>query len=276
MAKNIFRGQTTVNNIYRGNTPLSKVYRGNTEIWSSGPPPFVPPVTADVISFQARDYSGTGNWIDNVGSYEATLVDSPTFVSDGDSSYWDLDGTNDGFNVDSAQLPTPLWDTQGSTGNAEGALEFVIYADDLIDQPGLWWMWSGNQNNRVNYIGNLSTTVINTAFGVAGTNQEANSFNISLGLGNWKHLVWTWNQSSNVWDIYLNGTSVGSATWNQNSTWRSVNQCIGIGYYIQDCTGNPRRYFNGRMAAVRAYSDELSSSNISSLYSFWSNYFTFA
>ena len=41
---------------------------------------------------QARNYSGSGNWLDENNSHEAVPTNSPVFVADGNASYWELDG----------------------------------------------------------------------------------------------------------------------------------------------------------------------------------------
>lgn len=279
MAKNIFRGQTTVNNIYRGNTPLSKVYKGNTEIWSAAEAG--PPVTADVFDFRASSYSGTGDWIDEVAGYGADLIGSPTFVDDGLSSYWELNSSTEGFSVPREELPDALFDTMdvGTNGIAEGAFEFVFNADAYTDQNSLLTMWDNADSNRMILIGNITATNLNTSFQTVATGTGDRSYinhNITIGTGNWKHIVITFSMADDYIDLYINGSSVSSKTWTStNEVWNGANVCLALALRQDNC-GSNQRAFDGKYAVARGYNDKLLSSDISSLYSFWSNYYSFA
>lgn len=279
MAKNIFRGQTTVNNIYRGNTPLSKVYKGNTEIWAAEAG-FNPPITADVFAFHAATYGGSGDWIDDTNSYPAALVSSPSFVSDGFSSYWNLNGTSTGFNVNNADIPDALFSSMGTTGAAEGSAEFVVFPTDLTSDFGtLALLWNSSESNRQWLIGNVNTTNFSTLYqtGTGSSNRTyVNHGGILTTEDVWKHIMITWSQPNNSLKVYINNSVVSSTTMQSNEAWIVADNCLGLGYYVENCTQNVRRHWAGRYACARAYNDELTSGQVSTMYSFWSNYFSFS
>jgi len=279
MAKNLFRGQTTVNNIYRGNTLLNKVYRGQDVVWEAEAG-FNPPITADVFAFHAATYSGTGDWIDDTNSYPAALVSSPSFVSDGFSSYWNLNGTSTGFNVDSADIPDALFSSMGTFGAAEGSAEFVVFADDLTsDFRTLMLLWSASESNRQIIIGSIKNNNFDTLY-QTGTGTSNRTYvphgALYTDTNVWKHVIITWSQPNNAIKVYINNTLLSTKTFTSNEAWVVADNCLGLGYYVEDCNQNIRRHWSGRWASARAYNDELTSTQVSTMYSFWQNYFTFA
>jgi len=288
MAKNLFRGQTTVNNIYRGNTLLNKVYRGQEVVWESVTP-FVPPVTADAFNFLANSYSGTGDWEDSVVGYGGALQGtSLTHVSDGDSSYWNMPGSNEYFLVPAADRTNPGGKSvlihKMFQQQVEGAVECVFHMDTYSSNAlyGLLSMWNSSGNNR-----ELQLTIMNNGdygFFMQCLNGNVDrtfrvmSATTGVSTGVWTHVVFTWDFAANSIKAYLNAVEDGSATFTDSSSAfnLSVNNCIAIGGEVQNCgSGISGRYFDGRMAAFRGYNSALTPSEISSLYSFWQNYFTF-
>lgn len=276
MAKNLFRGQTTVNNIYRGNTSLSKVYRGQDVVWTAAEP--APPVTADVYDFRASSYSGTGDWIDEVAGYGADLLGSPTFVSNGLSSYWELNGSS-AFSVPRAELPDNLFDTMGSptSGITEGAFEFVVYADTWTGK-NLATMWNSPDATRMFIIGNSSSTSLGTLFATENFSTAARSYKthtgITLNTGQWLHIIVDFSMADNYIDLYINGTSVSSLTWTSTTqVWNGADVCLALGLRQDNCGGSTN-YWDGKYAVARGYNDKLGSSNVSSLYSYWSTYYS--
>jgi len=285
MAKNIFRGNTTVNNIYRGNTPLSKVYKGNTEIWASAAEI---PVTADAFNFLASTYSGTGDWEDSVVGYGGALQGSPTFNSDGNSSYWELSGANNNyFLVPAADRTNPsgkVFDTQNVSGTGEGAVECVFYMDTYSSNAlyGLLSMWNSSGSLR-----ELQLTIMDNGdygFFMQCLNGNVDrtfrviSATTGVSTGVWSHVVFTWDFAANSIKAYLNAVEDGNTTFTDSSSAFNLanGNCIAIGGEVQNCgSGISGRFFDGRMAAFRGYNSALTTSEISSLYSYWGNFFTF-
>lgn len=240
-------------------------------------PSFNPPIEAGAFAFHGATYSGTGDWVDDTNGYSADLYNSPTFVSDGNSSYWELDGVNQYFQVPNTDTPAAVWNTQGVANSAEGTAEFVIYADDL-DANSLLSMWAASEYNRSILIGNTTTAgVLGTLYQTTAPGRTYRSTNIGLAIGNWKHLVITWSMPNNRINFYINNSSAGSNTWaDTTNTWvANDNLCLVLGCEVADCTG-PKNFWDGKIASVRGYHQELTSTDVSTMYTFWSEYFTFA
>jgi hypothetical protein len=264
MAKNIFRGQTTVNNIYRGNTPLSKVYRGQSEIWSAAEAG--PPVTADVFYWDANDYT-SGNWVDRVNSWSATAYNSPTTGGTTGAKYITTSGGSDPYFVLlSADKPDKIWPSQG-TAAAIGSMEYFVNMRNVDDDADAFSSW-GSTNSQRNFIFQGPQPGGSGAILDAGGNVGLGSSTPLTTTGIWYHVVHTWDQSSDA-IMYVNGSSVASKGSSWSGVWDDNDTSVGI---LARDTG--QRITKGDAATFRGYTFVLSPTQVSDLYTFWSSIYT--
>ena len=134
------------------------------------------------LLLQARNYSGSGNWLDEANSHDATPVNSPTFSPLGGLSYFTLNGSTQYFTLANAanlNFDDVGWSIigVGQTSNldTEQALyskydfstgqEVSIRADDVVRVRGA--------DGTLNSFDEHGTVTINTDFSAAGVFDEA-------------------------------------------------------------------------------------------------------
>jgi hypothetical protein len=148
-----------------------------------------------------RSYSGTGtSWYDiGPNNYHATLVNGPTYVGAGGSSYFSCDGSNDNISM-------PL----------------NIGTDCTVDMwinPGVLTgtiIWSNNSDSYVSG----PTLYMNGGYLVWNTgDSNANPFSNSYYLTNdiWSNVTITNASASNA-KLYINGQLIGTASYRSFAT----------------------------------------------------------
>ena len=206
------------------------------------------------LSLDANNYSGSGDWQDGTNDNDG-VISGATYTNDGNSDYFDFDGSNDYINVAGSDLNPAntkcieLWFNTDSTSeqyiisnnNGSGA-----YGYHMGVTSGKLFMWIYSQEQG-HYHVNTSTGSSNTA---------------AITVGEWNHAVWTMGPNASDNKIYLNGnlayteSSIGGGTYPSTAAYNGIN----IGKYTSS------GWFNGKLAQVRAYSTALTQAQITTNY----------
>ena len=193
----------------------------------------------------AKSYSGSGtNVLDIVSGTAETLTNGAGYSSNL-SGYFSFDGVDDFINVGS--LGT--FPTQGTISFWMNCLEVQL----VITNP-FSTNYNGFNTNVLRFeigesIGSLKVWI--GSGGLAGLNFS------TINVNTWYHVLVTWNQSTNSFIGYLNGSlNVSSSSW---TLWPTsfVNVGIGTGY---------NRYFGGFISNVQIYNRALSAAEVAQLY----------
>lgn len=91
--------------------------------------------------------------------------------------------------------------------------------------------------------------------GIGGNYSQVSSS--SFPTSAWKHVVLTFNDSTNTMTLYVNGSQVNQ---NTNVTQTYVGETLRIGSHVSGAT--PTSFWNGRIAQVRIYNTELTAANV--------------
>tara|TARA_R100001440_G_scaffold36280_2_gene55403 strand:+ start:294 stop:3065 length:2772 start_codon:yes stop_codon:yes gene_type:complete len=205
------------------------------------------------LSLDANGYGGSGNWQDGTNNNDGVIYGA-TYTNDGNSDYFDFDGSNDYMTVAGSDLNPAntkcieLWFNTDST-----AEQYIIsnnnggaygYHMGITSQKLFMWIYSQEQNA---YHVNTSTGSSNTA---------------AITTGKWNHAVWTMGPNASDNKIYLNGnlaythSSMGGGTYPSTAAHNGIR----IGRYTS------AGWFNGKLAQVRAYSTALTPAQINTNY----------
>ena len=201
------------------------------------------------LDLNANGYSGYGDWLDSSGNNNNGVISGATYTNDGNSDYFDFDGSNDYINVAGSDLNPAntkcieLWFNTDSTSeqyiisnnNGSGA-----YGYHMGITGGKLFMWIYSQAQNAYFI-NL--------------NGDAD---LAINTGEWNHAVWTMGPNASDNKIYLNG-NLGQTASSTSGTFPSTNAYNGINIGKYTSSG----WFNGKLAQVRAYSTALTEAQIS-------------
>lgn len=206
------------------------------------------PLDGLVFSIDAgnsKSYSGSGTNVNDIVTGTVETLTNGTGYSSNLSGYFSFDGVDDFINVGSLGTFT----TQGTISFWMNCLEVQL----VITNP-----FSTNYNG-------FNTNVLRFEIG-----ESAGSLKVWIGSGGlasltfstinvntWYHVLVTWNQSTNSFIGYLNGSlNVSSSSW---TLWPTsfVNVGIGTGY---------NRYFGGFISNVQIYNKALSAAEVAQLY----------
>lgn len=185
---------------------------------------------------------GGTTWYDLSGNgYNATLVNGPTYSTLGGGSIR-FDGSNDYATLTSIDFRRNF------------TMEAWVYYDNGIGS--LFGQGTTSVNNGLHIVWqSLSRGLV---FAMYGNDLDYSSFS-TADYNQWKHLVFTYNHSTYLKQIYQNGTLIASGTGNGytgTGTFR-----LGVSY----SSGN-YNYLKGYMAIARSYFKVLSSSEVSQNY----------
>jgi len=185
--------------------------------------------------FPASFPNGTGTtWYDISGNDNiGTLNNGPTWVNSGTTSYLSFDGSND--YVTFSQVP--------SLTN-QLTMECLFYMNSFVSSQD---RLISNGDNYVLYF----TSSSNLNFYM--NNQGGDISTSGTFVGNWKHIVATYNGTTK--GLYVDGVLKSSA----NATGNIPNgNILNLGAYQNDSSYT----FNGRLNQVRIYNKALSQSEI--------------
>lgn len=284
----IYLGNTDLSsaNFYLGSSAVSALYQGSTKMWPAGGGPA--PVTADLLySLDARSYAGSGEaWADDGGQgWDATLVNSPSYTSAGDSSYFS-------FSAASSQwlyLPPTHWngvtpnnypftDMGVTTGGVNYSYEYVFWTNVTTDQVGVM-MWGASTQRS--YTDVLRVSQERFFF---GTYYPFNNYftdpgvptGTEIGTGKWMHIVHTSDTATNRSIIYVNGSEYYNPLSNQQTKWAAFNDRRIVHMGQDDGTGVATiNFWDGNVAVIRAYDRGLTAAEVSEQYSYYQTRYTF-
>jgi hypothetical protein len=186
--------------------------------------------------------SGSSTWSDLARSGVAgTLVNSPTY-STANGGFLAFDGVNeyvswgDSFDLITTSISGFVW------GWANSLNEYLPWIDKL-STSGNYRLHSG-ANGRID-------------FGIRNTANTYQEMNYAAGLltNTWYNIGFTFNNSTRVGRIYVNGSLLSSNTFTIDRGDTSVN--LQTGYQ-----GNNGGTLNGRIATLSLYNKELSTTEV--------------
>ena len=204
------------------------------------------------LSLDANGYT-SGAWSNTANSSYNATVSGAAHYNDGNSDYFDFDGSNDYAEV-SAYAGTDI----GSGG-------FTLEAWCLCDA-------SSGQNTIASNLGPSDTTgyqlYIDAGTGLKlyiysdSSNYRQLTATSAITQGTWNHCVFTVASASNgdAIKLYVNGVLKDSDTLNSNYT--GADHGLDIGRYAY----NDTKYFDGKIAQVRTYSAALTTAQITTNY----------
>ena len=206
------------------------------------------PLDGLVFSIDAgntKSYSGSGTNVNDIVTGAVETLTNGTAYSSNLSGYFSFDGVDDLINVGSLGTFT----TQGTISFWMNCLEVQL----VITNP-FSTNYNGFNTNVLRFeigesAGSLKVWI--GSGGLAGLNFS------TINVNTWYHVLVTWNQSTNSFIGYLNGSlNVSSFSW---TLWPTafVNVGIGTGY---------NRYFGGFISNVQIYNRALSAAEVAQLY----------
>jgi len=269
-----------------GSSNVSALYQGSTKMWPAGGGGGAPITTDLLYSLDARSYAGSGTtWADDSGNgWDGTLANSPTFVSDGDSSYFTFSAASSQY----AYLPYSHWngvtpnnypftDMGVASGGVNFTLEFVIWTNVTTDNC-LTSIWGSAAQRSL-----ISVLRVSQERYFFGTYRSGNRFTdpgvqtgTDLGTGKWLHIVHTSDKPNNNSIIYVNGSVYYAAGSNNQTGWAAFNT-RNIVLLGQDggsgvATSN---FLDGRAAVVRGYDTALTATDVADQYAYYQTRYTF-
>ena len=160
------------------------------------------PLDRCVLRLQGINYSGSGNWLDEMGNgLDAVISGAPTFSVD----TWTFDGVDDYLSIpDNALLDFALTD--------DFTLMAIMSITDATPGSNFMMIGKGNTNNAVNSYTMYQTTGGGTfvrCAGDAGSALDASPTNMTDGVEIGCALVY--DATADTLEAFHNGTGSGSA-----------------------------------------------------------------
>ena len=180
-----------------------------------------------------KSYNGSGTtWTDRVGSTNGT-IDGATFSSDY-AGLFDFDGTNDSVSFGNTTYTQFIYTDAFS-------LEAWVNPDSL----------SGFTHIIGKTFGNYRLSVISTGYSLRLDSNQLTTNAGSPTVGEWQHVVATWEPSTSTARVYVNGVLEQTKT-DTNVNWTSTSSNFQIGN-----SPGESYYFNGKIPIGRVYSKTL-------------------
>lgn len=200
-------------------------------------------VTASDSSASGEDGSLNGtnftaSTVTGINGNALSLDGSDDFVSIADSTTYDF-GNNFSFSVSA-------WIRTAASYNCTGNKVFVGYR---VDTEHHWWLGCSDTTNTPHWE-------------IEGTEDVRFDGSSTINDGNWHLLTATYDGTTNVASLYVDGTLDASSTVNMTDNLQGTAP-VCIGSYGVSCEGY---HFNGDIDDVRIYSDALSSDDVYNLY----------
>lgn len=222
-------------------------------VLQSSPPGFVlDNLIFHVDAANSHSYPGSGTtWTDLAGSYDGTLINSPTFTRpalefNGSTQYVDF-----GASLDDSVTTMPI------------TMEMWARNDGL----GGWAGFHTSSNPDFSLVGGVSLGFDNTtpSQGIAiqygdGTNRRSNVFSGVITAGDWTHIVGI-VKGQNDLQLYLNGSSVGGGGYSGSGGATIGNVSGGTAKAAREWTAGVG-YMPGGISLIRLYTDELTPAEI--------------
>ena len=180
-----------------------------------------------------KSYPGSGTtWTDRIGAVAGT-IDGASF-SRSNGGVFDFDGTNDYVSFGNPS------DTQ------------FIYSDTFSLEA---WVNPDSLSGFTHIIGktygNYRLSVISTGYSLRLDSNQLTTNAGSPTVGEWQHVVATWEPSTSTARIYVNGVLEQTKT-DTNVNWTSTSSNFQIGN-----SPGESYYFNGKIPIGRVYSKTL-------------------
>ena len=209
------------------------------------------------IDLDANSYSGSGNWLDGANDYDASVTSShATYVNDNNSDYFDISGTTS----------NPISISHNNILNAAARTwEFWVWFD--VDAMSFFGgQWSSTTSEKVIMFrmkdGNnaIRAQCYSGSSGYSTSEYlEPTTDNNVVNINEWNHIVFTSDNSSKDFKIYVNGVEKYSNTLQFNiNTSSSLDFIIGGVYSSSN--------LNGRIAQFRYYNAALTSAQVNTNY----------
>ena len=285
----LYLGSTDISaaDFYLGSNTVSAIYQGSNQLYPGGVGPA--PVTADLLfSIDAQSYAGSGTtWADDSGNgWDAILVNSPTYVSAGDGSYFTFTAASSQW----AYLPYSHWNgvtpnnypftDMGNSigGGVDYSMEYVVWTNVTTDQS-LGTIWGTSAQRSMTSVLRVSQQRF-----FFGTYYPSSNYftdpgvptGTQIGTGKWLHIVHTSNTSTNESVIYVNGSVYYAPGSNQQARWAGFNTRNLILLGQDNGTGTAGSFFlDGRSAVIRGYDRGLTAAEVSQQYAYYQTRYTF-
>jgi hypothetical protein len=257
----LYRGNTNVSKIYRGNTEINKIYKGQNEVYSNAP---LFPVTTDLkLRLEAADYPGSGTiWTDSAQSIPFTSYGTQTsYTTIGGAPCFDFNGSG-------------YWESgagAGSSNLVDMRYSFTIillyYAegigerDTIFEKAGTSYQsyeqeiaMTAESDQRISYYRGYNTYDYSNTGPINLTSRW--NFFAAKSEGTTTRTGAAWNQSTESW--------VGNGYTSRSSSSITQAGAIRVG------TGYAGVMENGYIGSVLVYNRALSTSEMSSLYTYYS------
>ncbi len=211
--------------------------------------------TGAELELDANDYSGSGNWLDSSGNNNDGTISGATYVDDGNSDYFDFDGSdsdevtvshNAALDITSTGFTVEAWVNPDDTGYNTLVAKFSTSAS--IDGYSLAF------NS-----GDIFWRLYTSSSGVGTCNYTTGSVATT---NTWHHIVGTVSgtASGSTMKLYQNGELLNTTT--TTGTYVTTTRDLRIGGY--DYADG--RNFDGKIGQVRIYSSALTPQQVQSNY----------
>ena len=199
--------------------------------------------TSLVLSLDAATYSGSGPWIDSVGSMNFTLYNSPTYSNS-------IGGGSFLFTPSSSQYAES---SSGVGSLGHWSVEVWHYYTDN-NSPGspciVTEQWP-NPANELNFsLGSLNDNSPNLQSGFFNNGWNITPNNYALSAGNWYQIVGTYDGMTIK--LYVNGSMVTSTF----ATAPTLSGNLGI-KLMKRWDSNATQYWGGRLAMVNIWDGDI-------------------
>ena len=200
-------------------------------------------------------YGGSGLvWTDlsGEGNNGAISNTSVSFQTD-TRGYFDLDGTDDTITV--------THDTDFNPSTSDLTFEVWVQRGDTTNEQTILSKGGGVTGYFLNY-----TTTSNVGYyfyDYGSTSYVRSGTSVSNGVGEWDHVVVTWDLSAKSFDMYVNGTLSNATQVNASGTPSSTTSDLLIS--TNDATrGHP--HWDGLINVVRIYATKFTASEVAQNY----------
>ena len=213
------------------------------------------------LELKANDYSGSGNWLDSTSNdNDVTFTGTPTYVNDGDSDYFEFDGSSDyGTIPHSTDLDISTSFTVEAWLNRDDNGEGYIMTKSGGASGLYGWYFQFHNDTAQGY----SFAVYNTS----DSRYTASATIAKSGTaGQWQHVVGTCD-GSNV-KIYVDGDLKATTAISGTLAANTAELVLG-GYY------NYGGKWDGKIAQARIYQTALSSSEVKANYDATKGFYTY-